>query len=251
VVALTESTNPKLRGEALLVLYAIAMGPSTREGGSNFELMVPYISRLAPRLMDASAPARGMSLLLLGGMVGIRPTPPELIKAAVAVLQDPRSTQLMPDTRSKPFGNTASMGAAVLWVVLPAGASYHRDPATGITEGEDSVEVQEAIVTFLRRPDQTAESISESIRAITLAQAQNGAVNSQLVKLLDNPNVAIREALLRHITALTLTPADFAYAKGRVERIVTDADEPTELKQIASAILPCWQNDRHKLCAAQ
>jgi hypothetical protein len=251
LMALNEAPNPQLRGEALLVLYGIAMGPSHREGGSNFELMVPYIPRLAPRLMDSFAPARGISVILLQGMAGIRPTPPELIKAAVAVLQDPGSTQMMPDAKNKPpFDRAASMGAQVLWVLLPAGASFHRDPATNITEGEDSAEVQEAILTFLRRPDQTSESLSECIRAIAVAQPQNPAVNAQLMKLLDYPDVLVREALLRHITGLTLTPEDFADAKGRVERTVTDAGEPAELKQLASAILQCWQNDRHKLCAA-
>jgi hypothetical protein len=252
LMALTEAPNPQLRGEALLVLYGIAMGPSTREGKSNFELMVPYIPRLTPRLMDAYAPNRGMSLLLLGGMAFVRPLPPELIKAAIAVLQDPRSTQLMPDTSSKPpLRNTSSMGAQVLWVLLSAGASFHRDPATGITEGEDSAEVQAAIVTFLRRPDQTSESLSESIRVITIAQPQNTAVNAELIKLLDYPDVAIREALLRHITSLTLTPEDYSYARGRVERIVTNAAEPAELKQLANSILPCWQNDRHMPCGIE
>jgi hypothetical protein len=252
LMVLTEAPDPQLRGKALLVLYGISTGPSTREGRSNFELIVPYIPRLTPRLMDAYSPSRGMSLLLLGGMAFLRPPPPELIKAAIAVLQDPRSTQMMPDTRMKPpFGDTSSMGARVLAVLLPAGASYHRDPATGITEGEDSAEVQAAVVTFLRRPDQTAESLTESIREIGLAQPQSTTVNAQLIKLLDYPDVVVREALLRHITSLTLTPEDFSYAKGRVERIVTDAAEPAELKQLANSILPCWQNDRHIPCGIE
>jgi hypothetical protein len=230
VVALTESSNPKLRGEALLVLYAIATGPSTREGRSNFELIVPYIPRLTPRLMDAYSPNRGMSLLLLGGMAFVRPPAPELIKVAVAVLPDSRSTQLMPDTRMKPpFGDTSSMGARVLAVLLPAGASYHRDPATGITEGEDSVEVQEAVLTFLRRPDQTTESLTESIREIGLAQPQNTAVNAQLIKLLDYPDVVVREALLRHITSLTLTPRIF-----RMREAALRGSLPTRLSRRSS-----------------
>jgi hypothetical protein len=252
VVALTESSNPKLSSEALLVLYAIATGPSTREGGSNFELMVPYILRLAPRLMDASASTRGMSLILFQGLAGVRPAPPELVQVAIAVLRDPRSTQLMPDTTNKsPTGKTSSMGAQVLWVLLPAGASVHRDPETKIIEGQDSTEVQEAILTFLRRPDQTSESLSECIRAMAVAQPQNPAVNAQLIRLLDYPDVAVRETVLRHITSLTLTPEDFSYAKGRVARIVTDAAEPSELKQLANSILPCWQNDRHIPCGVE
>lgn len=256
-VALTESSNPKVSAGALLVLYAIGIGPigrgpSTREGGSNFELIVPDIPRLAPRLMDSSAAARGMSLMLFQGLAYMRPTPPELIKAAVAVLQDPRSTQLMPDTRSKPQpGNASSMGAQVLWVLLPAGASFHLDPATKIMEVEDSAEVQEAILKFLRRPDQTAESLSECIRAMAVAEPQNTAVNAQLIKLLDYPDVVVREALLRQITSLTLTPEDFFYARSRVARIVTDAAEPAKLKELANSILPCWQNDRHVRCGVE
>jgi hypothetical protein len=252
VVTLTESSNPKLSSRALLVLYAIALGSNSGEGRLNDDYIVPYIPRLASRLMDSYAPNRGMSLALFQVFAGVRPTPPNLIKAVVAVLQDPRSTQLMPDTTNKSLtGNSSSMGAQMLWVLIPAGASYHRDPATNITEGQDSAEIQDLIVAFLRRPDQTSESLSECIRALAVAQPQNPAVNAQLIRLLDYPDVAVREALLRHVTNLTLTPEDFSYARGRVARIVTDAAEPANLKQLANSILPCWQNDRHVMCRAE
>jgi hypothetical protein len=253
LVTLTESSNPKLSSGALLVLYAIAVGQSSGAGGAaNYDYLVPYISRLAPRLMDPYRPNRGMSLLLFQALAFVRPTPPDLIKAAVAVLQDPRSTQMMPDTTNKSLtGNSSSMGAQMLWVLIPAGASYHRDPATKITEGQYSADVQEIILAFLRRPDQTTESLSECIRAMAVAQPQNPAVNAQLIRLLDYPDVAVREALLRHVTSLTLTPEDFSYARGRIARIVTDAAEPANLKQLANSILPCWQNDRHVMCRAE
>jgi hypothetical protein len=133
----------------------------------------------------------------------------------------------------------------MLWVLLPAAAEFYRDAATNITEGRDSAEVQEAIIQFLHRSDQTTESLSESIRALAVAQPQNPAVNAELLPLLNSSDVVVQKALLRNIARLTLSSEDFATARARVASIATDPSTPMDLRQIASSLLPCWSNDRH------
>ena len=63
LVRLTESPNPQQRGNALLVLYAIAAGrPENRRERDLLadDAIVPYISRLAPRSNDPSTSNRGL-----------------------------------------------------------------------------------------------------------------------------------------------------------------------------------------------
>jgi hypothetical protein len=252
LVNLTESSNPHLRGQALLVLYAIACKwqagsrEQLRRDFSASEAIVPYLPRLEPRLMDSSTPCRRMSLLLFQALTAISPAPPELIKAALTVLKDPQSTHAMPNTipGSLP-GSATSPGPPMLWILLRAAATYYLDPATHITEGRDSPEVQTAIIEFLRRSDQTTESLSESIRAIALAQAQNPAVNAALLPLLSSADVELQRALLRQIAKLTLTSDDFASARTRVSSIKTDPNTPEDVQKLAGSLLSCWSNDRH------
>jgi hypothetical protein len=259
LVSLSESPIAPLRANALLALYAIA-GRNKAGSPENHrerdlmagEAMIPYLSRLEPRLMDSATPSRALSLMLFEELAALRPTPPELIKAALKVLKSSQSTQPMPDTTQKsPTGMTSSPGPQMLWVLLPAAADFYVDPATHITEGRDSPEVQEAIIEFLNRSDQTTESLSESIRALAVAQPQNPAVNAELLPLLNSPDVSVQKALLQNIARLTLTSKDFASARTRVTSIETDPNTPIDLRQIASALLPCWSNDRHHdLCPA-
>jgi hypothetical protein len=259
LVALTESPDPQLRGKALLVLYGLA---SRRKAGlpenrrepdiSADKLIVPYLPRLAPRLTDSATPARNMSLLLFQAFTVIHPAPQELLTITLSVLQDPRSTQQTPDTTQGSVGGKApSIGPQILWVLLPIGATYSVDPATGITEGRDSPEVRQAIIDFLRRPDQTTESTSESIRALAMAQPQNPDVNGELLHLLGSPDPEVQMALLRNLARLTLTPEAFASARAQVARLANDPAKSTDVQGLAKAILPCWNNDRHKgLCPA-
>lgn len=241
LVALTESPNPQLRGDALLVLLAIAgrQKPGLPENrrvidDSAGEAIVPYITRLKPRLMDSETANIGLSFTLFRALAFT--ASPELIKAAIEVLQFPQSTR------------ATAIGPQMLWVLLPAGATFYIDPTTNITEGRDSAEVQEAIIAFLDRPDQTSESLSECIRALALAQPQNPTVNAHLLPSLDSPDIAVRKALLRHITSLTLYPEDFVSARARVMTMASDPASPIDLQRIAKSILPCWSNDRHREC---
>lgn len=253
LVNLTESSNSQLRGAALLVLYAIANrqdGLAGKSGGRDLaadKAIVPFLPRLEPRLMDSSTPCRGMSLLLFQALTAITPTPPELITAALRLLKNPQSTYAMPDTTPGSLrGSGTSPGPQILWILLPAGATYYLNPETHITEGRDSPEVQSAIIEFLHRPDQTTESLLESIRALTVSQVQNPAVNAALLPLLNSSDVEVQKALLGQVARLTCTPNDFASARNRVKSIETDPNSPVDLQKLASSLLLRWSDDRHQ-----
>jgi hypothetical protein len=259
LLAFTESPDPQLRIKALLVVYGIASRKKADPPGNRGEpdlqadeLIVPYLPRLAPRLTDPATPARSMALLLFQALVVMHPAPQQLLTIELDVLHDPQSTQQTPDTTQKSVDRKApSIGPQILCVLLPIGATYFVDPATGITEGRASPEVRQAIIDFLHRPDQTAESTSESIRALAMAQPQNPDVNAELLPFLDSPDTTVQSAMLGNLPRLTLTPQDFASAKARVTQLANDPAKQAEVRKLANAILPCWTNDRHKgICPA-
>ncbi len=256
IVGLTESSNDHQRENALIVLFAIGMRQKTRLPENRREMdmqgneaIVPYISRLAPRLTDSWTPNRRITLILFNGLAAVRPVPPELLETGFTILQDPGSTRTITDTTEPSLTrNEPAIGPQMLWVLLRAGATYHRDPVTNITEGEDSPEVQEAIIAFLRRSDQTPSSVAESIRALTLAQAQNPNVNGALLRFLDSSNPEMQRVVLTSIRGLTLTPEDYASARARVTHTAKDTAMPPDIQKLASDVLSCWPNDRHHAC---
>lgn len=244
IVSLTESSHPKLRATALLVMFAIVTG--SKDALTTDEAIVPYLPRLEPRLMDSFYPCRGMSLLLFQAFTAIRPVAPVLIQAALTVLKDPQSTHAMSNTTPGSLPRSGpSPGPQMLWILLPAAATFYLDPATNITEGRDSSKVQSAIIEFLHRSDQTTESLSESIRALTVSQVQNPDVNAALLPLLSSTDVDLQKALLGQLARLTFTPDDFASARIRVKSIATDPNSPADLQELAGSLLSCWSNDRH------
>ncbi len=176
----------------------------------------------------------------------MRPAPPGLLQAALTALRDPQSTQQLPDTTGKSLtGKAPSMGPQMLWVLLAAGTTVYRDPATSMTEGRYSPEVRQAIFTFVLRPDQTAESLSETIRALALSQAQDTAINEELLRSLDSTDPVVLRAILSHLATLTLTPSDFASARAHVTQLAASTDTPIDIQKLAKVVLSCWSNDRH------
>jgi HEAT repeat protein len=211
-------------------------------------LLVPYIVQLAPRLNDPAQATRTFCLLVLGGIAVVRPTPRELLDVLLAALRDPHSTTPLGGAPAGKIGEQSSMGPQILWILLPAGATFSPDPVTHITEGRDSEEVNAAVIQFLQRPDQTPESLSESVRAIGLAQPQNPEVNEQLVKLLQSPSERVQLTMLSNLPRLRLSPQLYQSARLRVTQMAGDPAATAQVRSYAKQLLACWANDRHRAC---
>lgn len=140
------------------------------------------------------------------------------------------------------------MGAGVAGILLNAGASFHLDPVTHITEGSDTEEVQQAILRFLRRPDQTFQSIAQTIRIIALAQPQNPSLNDDLLRFLDSDDSMLRMELLRNLTRLTFSQTASTSAKAHIAQMISGTSTSNEFRTTANAILLCWDNNRHHPC---
>ncbi len=206
------------------------------------ELLVPYIPKLLCLLARGTATDRQLSFPVVQEVAKLRPVPPALMSGLMRLLTSQRSTMASVDD-AEAAGQP--LGPQLLWILLPAGASYYQDPRTKITEGWDTPEVQDAVSEFLDREDQTPESLAASVRALAMALPQNPKVNAGLVKLLDYPNPEVQLALVKQLPKLSLTADSFFVGRARVQQLIDDPNTTAEVRSTAANMLPCWNNDRH------
>lgn len=249
LITLTDSSDPKVRGDAVDLLYALIVREveNTRTIDTSVgELLVPYLPRLAPHLTDPAGPVRRMTFVLLSSLDALRPVPPALLQLTLDLLKSPASVQTPVDTTRKSYvQEDPPLGPTLLWIILPAGATFTRDPSTGITVGRDTPEVQAAIIDFIHRKDQTPESRAETLRALTGKQVQNPDVNAALLPWLTGSDPQTQLSLLHSLRGLTFSPEDYTRAQVIVGNIAADPTARAELRSAASALLSCWNNDRN------
>ena len=211
LVALTDSSDPKTRGDAVALLYELVdrnVEDTRTIDTYTGELLVPYLPRLAPHLTDPAAPVRRMTFVLFASLGALRPVPPALLQLTLDLLKSPTSTQAPVDTSRQSYvTEDPPLGPQLLWILLPAGATFTRDPSTGITVGRDTPKVQAAIIDFIHRNDQTPESRSETIRALVHTQVQDPDVNAELLPWLNAADPQTQLSLLQNHQSAHLQPA--------------------------------------------
>ncbi len=246
LIELIDFPDPKVRSDVMFVLYALSSrtDANRRVDLTVTELLVPYLPRLVAHLSDPNTPMQRMTFLVVASFSSLRPSPPELLQLTLDLLKSPNSTQQRADTTSSnPSHKAPSLGAQLLWIILPAGATFDRNPSTGITEGRDTPEVQTAIIDFIHRSDHTSESRAETLRALSLSQVQNPAVNAALLPWLTASDQDTQMAVLGQLRRVPLPLQDYTRALVAVGNLVADPLTSTEVRSAANAILRCWQHD--------
>ncbi len=238
LIALTESPDELVRPFAVLSLAGLSEQPGPDR--QRRQLLVPYLSRLAPRLLDPATEAP--AYFFFNSIASLRPPPAELLPILIRALDDPKSIQPLPSPNN-PQGQVIGPGIAA--ILLIAGASYRADPVTHITEGSSLPEAQQAVRRFLHRSDQTATSIAQTIRTIAIAQPQNPELNDDLARFLDSSEPVVRMALLTNLPRITFSPATFAATKTHLVQLASDPSASSEFRIAANTIIACWDNDRH------
>jgi hypothetical protein len=265
LMSMTEAPQEDVRSFALLALMNMGFasaGPAqvipampslvvqdVVPDNSAVELLVPYIPKLLCLLSRGTPMDRELSFSVVQEVSRLKPVPPTLMTGLMRLLTSKQSTLPLPTVENQLKAGTPADGPALgpelLWILLPAGASYYQDPRTKITEGWDTPEVQEAVSAFLEREDQTPSSLVESVRALAMALPQNPKVNADLVKLLDSPSAEVQLALVQQLPKITLTSDAFFVGRARVQELIDDPNTTAEVRSTAAQMLPCWSNDRH------
>jgi hypothetical protein len=247
LITLSESGDDNTRFGSMIALFGLGGRRTTDPPGAidtaGIRLLVPYISRLAPRLSDPAT--SGIAAYVFNSLAMLHPVPQEIFPTLSQILNDSASTKSRPSTDAS---TRNAFGPSVVFILLSAGATYYSDPATHITEGRSSPEAQAAILKFLHRPDQTSSSLADTIHNMAIAQPQNPELNADLLRFLDSSDPAVRMALVSNLTRFTFPTKDFEVAKARLMKMSSDTSTSPEFRVEAVKILPCWTNDRHHLC---
>jgi hypothetical protein len=250
LITLSESADDHTRFGSIVALFGLGSRQATDPPGAidttGIKLLVPYISRLAPRLSDPAT--SGIAAYVFNSLAMLHPVPQEIFPALNQVLNDPASTMPGPSSIRADASARNPFGPSVVFILLSAGATYHNDPVTHITEGQSSPEAQAAILKFLHRPDQTCSSLANTIHNMAIAQPQNPELNADLLRFLDSPDPTVRMELVHNLTRLTFPAKDFEVAKARLTKMSFDISTSPEFRTEIAKILPCWTNDRHHLC---
>ena len=136
------------------------------------------------------------------------------------------------------------MGPTTVYALLPANATLEVDPITHKPHAQSAPDVQAAVLRFLHRPDQTSQSLAETIHNIALARLTNPEFNADLLRFLDYPDETVRFALVTDLNRFTFPPSAVPAIKSRLALLASDPSASPELRAEAARILPCWNDDR-------
>ena len=220
IMQAVDDKNPAVRTLALSSIVAIESrsNPDHTPRGDALPLLEPEIPRIAAHLADDDTNIRSATATVLGGF-GAK-APDSVFDPLIAYL--------------KREDAVTSVGSGVVFQLVRLGPQR---PA-----------VSAAIITFIDRPDQTADCLTNSIDAIAHAQVQNETIDAAIVHHLDDHSPVVRTAVIRALPEFQLPEEVFTSTQARLRTIAASDQEDPAVRAAANSILPCWNNDRQKPC---
>ena len=176
--------------------------------------LAPAIAQIAAHLTDESAANRALTATVLGGFT---PNPP-------ASVYPPLIAFLKRDD------STGTTGLAVVNDLLQLG------PISDATAA--------ALTRYLGRSDQTADSRSNLIDAISTHANQSQAVNKAMLRFLNTDDPGVRARLILSLPQLDLAQDVYADAHSRVETLAADNQGSLQVVNAAKAVATCWTSVR-------
>jgi hypothetical protein len=214
-----EDPDPTIRSVALIAVLAMNQRlilENLRTGNMPIFLN-PSIPAIAAHLTDPDQSVRGTAVLALGSFGSpINDAFPPMI--AYLKRDDAITT----------------IGSAIVFV-LAARVGHRSD-------------VEDAIIAYLNRPDQTISELRNSIQAIAVQNAQSQRLALAILPFVDAADPTLSASTILNLPRQTFPEASFLTAKAHLQAIATDPTQPKIVRDAAAEILPCWINDRHKPC---
>jgi HEAT repeat protein len=222
IMQAVDDKNPAVRTVALDSIVAIESrsNPDRTLRGDALPLLEPEIPRIAAHLTDDDNHIRSTTASVLGGFI-IKP-PDAVFAPLIAYLK--REDAVSP------------VGSSVVFDLVRLGPQR---PAVAV-----------AIIAFLGRPDQTPDSLVNSIDAIAHAQTHNEEIDTAIAHGLETSKGAVKIAIIHDLPELQLPDEVFTATQTRLRQIAASDQEDPAVRAAANIILPCWINDRHKPCPA-
>jgi hypothetical protein len=249
--------RPRVRASALLTLSFLYMPrENDRMITCNRYLPVEDIPIVAAHLRDTDSRVRNATFIALGSVEICGHGLDELVDLVVPMLREPDILTESPD----PFFVKADeeMLAKLTPQQQAQFKAQHRTviklPATGplllsilaVPTRKPSPAVDDAMIAFLDRPDQTKSTLGECLHTLALSRASERVNDEALRRVFEQKAMTV--FLLQFIHGLRLTPAQFATLKERLIALSNDESERPAVRKAAATVATCWNVEGHGQC---
>lgn len=249
--------RPEVRGHALLSLSFLYMpSEASRVITCSRYLPVEDVPIVAAHLRDPDSRVRNATFLALGSVEACGHGLDVLIDLVLPMLREPDILTEYPD----PF--FIESDKKMLAMMSPQQQeAYKAQPRPVIKQPAEgpillsilgaptvkpSSQVDDAIVAFLDRPDQTKSTIGECLHTLALSHASERADDEALRRVFELKAMTVY--LLQFVAWMRLTPTQLAVQKERLAELSNDGSAPSELRQAAATVAACWTGERHGRC---
>lgn len=264
-VAWLKDDRPRVRWLAVLSIGSLYLPSEKRpEPPCSAFLPVEYVPVVAARLKDSDAQVRRVTFIALQtveicghGMDG-------LVAFVVPMLRDPDILTEYPD----PFFIESDKQFPAQIAKLPTETQAEmlenrrkmrergvpKLPAEGpellsifaIPTWKPTNTVDDSIIAFLDREDQTKSTLGECLRVLALSRASERVNDEALRRVFEQKAMSV--FLLQFVTELRLTPEQLAVQKDRLIAVSKDVSQRSSLRAAAKTVAACWGVDQTGNC---
>jgi hypothetical protein len=252
-----DDERSRVRGLALLSLNLLYL-PSEKRPGAIYSASLPvqYIPAVTAHLRDPDPALHGVALAALQSVEYNGAGMDELIKLVLPMLRDPDVLIEYPD----PF--FIESDKRMLAAMTPEQQAQFRAqprktikmPAVGpallgilaMPTRPHSPAVDDAMIAFLDREDQTKSTLRDCLHTLALSAASERVNDEALRRVFEQKAMTI--FLLQFVTRLRLTPAQLTAQKERLVALSNDESAHPALRRSAMDVAACWNGDRTHQC---
>ena len=252
-----EDERPRVRDLTLVSLSLLYM-PSEKRPGPRYSTSLPvqYVPAVAAHLRDPDPAVRNVAFAALQSVEYSGVGMDELIKLVVPMLREPDVVTEYPD----PF--FVESDKRILAGMTPQQQTQFRAqphkiiklPAEGagllgilaVPTGRSSAAVDDAIIAFLDREDQTKSTLGNCLHTLALSSASERVNDEALRRVFEQKAMTI--FLLQFVAEMRLTPAQLKVQRERLVALSNDESAHPALRRSARDVAACWNGERNSQC---
>jgi hypothetical protein len=257
LVGWLKDDQPRVRGLALLSISFLYM-PRDKDRVITCSRYLPVedVPVVAAHLRDTDSRVRNATFLALASVENCGHGLNELVDLVVPMLSEADVLTEYPDpffveSNERMLANMTPQQQAEF-------KAQHRPviklPAEGpvllsilaVPTRKPSPAVDDAMVAFLDRPDQTKSTLGECLHTLALSHASERVNDEALRRVFEQKAMTV--FLMQFIASIRLTPAQLSVQKERLIVLSNDASEPPALREAATTVAACWNAENTGLC---
>jgi hypothetical protein len=252
-----DDQRSRVRGLALSSLYLLYMPTETGPGQAyRRSLPIQYVATVAAHLRDPDPRVRSATFVALQSVEYSGAGMDELVALVVPMLREPDAVTEYPD----PF--FVESDQRILAGMTPEQQAQFRArphkvmklPAEGagllgilaMPTRKPSVAVDDAMIAFLDREDQTKSTLGDCLHTLALSFASERVNDEALRRVFEVKAMTI--FLLQFVADMRLTPGQLASEKERLLALANDESAHPALRRSARDVAACWNGERTGRC---